>query len=436
MLVIKNVFYRNCFEIGEQIYGSMRLIGLAVLLCFMGCEPAPVYGQSVIRNLAWELNTSRPAQQEWQLVRGETVDLECRYLSGAAAMDVRGASVVLHCITNGMAAGYSYQVTGRVGRVTSTNLASVGWVTVRVRPGSDLPPNVKSMTFTLETQLNSARNLVASGVLRLSGDPTGASPASVPLYGYDPAGSAQVVSNALALGLWGLDAKVNLLDSRVLSPTNFATAAQYVSVTGALAQVSALSESNRVALSNLPPPTTDALRLMTPNGLEWRDATGAVWRVSVTTQANIRCTLSPDFGVLLQRDWYFRPAQLVYVCAPGTLWQEDFWSIYFNVGDEGLFQVVDTQDNVSWVAWASGPPTVAEAVYNPEYTSQGTATFEWLITTTTVTQQVDTVALRSDLIGLGGGSSTNCVFSTSNGTNYVPVWSESFGTYLIQGIPQ
>ena len=404
--------------------------------------------QSVIRNLAWELNTSRPALQEWQLVRGETVDLECRYLSGASAMDVRGASVVLHCLTNGIAAGYSYQVTGRVGRVTSTNLASVGWVTVRVRPGSDLPPNVKSVTFTLETQLNSARNLVASGVLRLSGDPTGAAPASVPLYGYDPAGSARVVSNALALGLWGLDSKIdgnfttlstglNYLRSHALTnASDFITPLQFYDATGLLAQVSSKAESNRVAIANIPPPSTDAKRLITDDGQQWRDATGAVWRVSVTTQANIRCTLSPDFGVLLQRDWYFRPAQLVYVFAPGTLWQEDFWSIYFNVGDEGLFQVVDTQDNVSWVAWASGPPTVAEAVYNPEYTSQGTATFEWLITTTTVTQHVDTVALRSDLIGLGGGSSTNCVFSTSNGTNYVPVWSEAFGTYLIQGIPQ
>ena len=120
------------------------------------------------------------------------------------------------------------------------------------------------------------------------------------------------------------------------------------------------------------------------------NGTGTVWSVSVAERRDVSCALSPDFGVLLERDWYFRPSQLVYVCAPGTLYQEDRWSIYFNVGDEGLFQVVDTQDGCSWVAWASGPPATAEVVVNPEYTCQGTATFEWLVTETVTTQKVDT----------------------------------------------
>ena len=424
MLVIKNVFYRNCFEIGEQIYGSMRLLGLAVLLCFMGCEPAPVYGQSVIRNLPWELNTSRPAQQEWQLVRGETVDLECRYLSGASAMDVRGASVVLHCLTNGMAAGISYQVTGHVGRVTSTNLASVGWVTVRVRPGSDLPPNVKSVAFTLETTLNSARNLVASGTLRLSGDPTGAFPASVPVYGYDVAGSAQTVSNALL----GAVQAVSSNTSAQISGISSNTATVLASVSESIAQV-----SDRV--SAIPPPSSDALRLMTPNGLEWRDATGAVWRVTWIAFTNVSCTLSETFGVLAERDWYDRPEQNVYV---GELHTQiecgNDWYINFDQNQEGLWNVFNYHYPAYWSASGAEPPLIAHA---GGYAWFGTASFDYVVTFIAVTQIVDTVALRSDLIGFsGGGSSTNCVFSTANGTNYVPVWSESFGTYLIQGFAQ
>ena len=184
----------------------MRKAFFILLLSAYSLQPT-AFSQSVIRTLAWELNTARPARQEWQLVRGETVDLECRYLAGTAAMDVRGAAVVLHCRTNGMAEGYSYQVTGRVGRAASTNLASVGWTTVRVRPDLDLPHGVKAVTFTLETTLDSARNLVASGTLGLSGDPTGAAPASTPLYHYDPLGSAQAVSNALAGAVQSLSTK-------------------------------------------------------------------------------------------------------------------------------------------------------------------------------------------------------------------------------------
>lgn len=170
---------------------------LASGLCLLSSASA----QSVIRSLAWELDTARPAIKEWQLVRGETADLECRYLAGASSMDVRGAAVVLHCRTNGMPADLSFQVTGRVGRVSSTNLASVGWVTVRVRPDQDLPHDVTRLTFALESTLDSARNLVATGLLRLSGDPTGASPAALPVFRYDAEGSAQTVSNALASAL-------------------------------------------------------------------------------------------------------------------------------------------------------------------------------------------------------------------------------------------
>ncbi|NCA83484.1 MAG: hypothetical protein EOM72_12200, partial [Opitutae bacterium] len=158
---------------------------------------AAARAQSVVRVLPWEIDTARPARQEWQLVRGETADLECRYMQGSQPMDVSGSAVILHARTNGMPADLSFQVTGRVGRASSdTNLASVGWVTVRVSPDLHLPHDAARLTFALDTRLSDARNLVAQGTLRVSGDPTGATPASVPVFAYDPAGSAQAVSNA------------------------------------------------------------------------------------------------------------------------------------------------------------------------------------------------------------------------------------------------
>ena len=259
----------------------MRKAFVILLLSACGLQPT-AFSQSVIRTLAWELNTARPARQEWQLVRGETVDLECRYLSGASAMDVRGAAVVLHCRTNGMAEGYSFQVTGRVGRAASTNLASVGWTTVRVRPDLDLPHNVKAVTFTLETTLDSARNLVASGSLSLSGDPTGASPASTPLYQYDAAGSAQAVSNALA-------ASVQLaLTSSVPSQISAATGplATTQQVSAAVAPL-ATTQQLASAIAAIPPPSTDARRLVNSGSTRWVDASGDTWEAVTTVTTSL-----------------------------------------------------------------------------------------------------------------------------------------------------
>lgn len=238
----------------------MRKAFFILLLSAYSLQPT-AFSQSVIRSLAWELDTARPAAQEWQLVRGETVDLECRYLSGSSAMDVRGAAVVLHCRTNGMPADLSFQVTGRVGRVSSTNLASVGWVSVRVRPDLDLPHDVTRCAFALETTLDAARNLVATGTLRLSGDPTGASPAALPLFQYDALGSAQTVSNALA------EAVQLVITSSVPAQIQAATAP--LATTQQVAAAAVISS----ALA-----TQRVERVWAPDGTEYRDGTGGVWR--------------------------------------------------------------------------------------------------------------------------------------------------------------
>jgi hypothetical protein len=170
--------------------------------------------QSVIRSLPWEVDTVHPAKQEWALIFGETADLECRYTAGVSNLNVTGATVILHCRTNGMSDGVSYQITGRVGRVDYPLSSFAGWVNVRVRPDIQLPHDVQRLSFSLETSLGGARNLVAQGTLRLSGDPTGTSPVSIPVWSYDEKGSALAVSNslsqAIASGLGNISDRLSL----------------------------------------------------------------------------------------------------------------------------------------------------------------------------------------------------------------------------------
>ena len=433
MLCLKNAFYRNCIEIGEEINGAFKLIGLACLVCFLGCDPAPVYGQSVIRTLAWELDTARPATVEWPLVRGETVDLECRYLAGASAMDVRGAAVVLHCRTNGMLADVSFQVTGRVGRVSSTNLASVGWVTVRVRPDLDLPHDVKSCTFALETTLNSARNLVATGLLRLVGDPTGATPAAMALNLYDAFGSSQSMGARLDAELY------EIMTVTVPSQINAAT-------TGLVN-----AEGVATLIAAIPPASTDSLRLVTPDKTEWRDATGGVWRVAYVAETNIICTLSPVFGVMIGPDSYDRPEQSVFVGPPNTqIDAGNSWYINFDQNCEGLYNVFNYWYPAYWAAAGYELPLVAQPGGYPWY---GTATFDYQITYTAVTSMVDTVALVSQLPAPGvsaevvtqivmaataelSSSFTNSLLYSTSLTNFYWRYSDALQSYQVTGVPK
>jgi hypothetical protein len=391
----------------------MKLYRLFLLIALIALPCLPSLSQSVIRTLAWELDTARPAVKEWTLVRGETVDLECRYIGGSSNLNVCGASVVLHCRTNGQAIGYSFQVTGSVGRASSTNYASVGWVTVRVRPDIDLPHDVTRVTFSLDATLNSARNLVSTGTLRLTGDPTGAMPAALAIYFYEPKGSAQVVSNALAASLQSLSQSVSSdlsslsqsvqsvsSDLSITSQSVQSVSSVLSNTTQAVASAASQAESNRLALAALPPPSTDALRLINTNATRWTDGNLTVWQITnIYSRTELRITFSSDF---LSSDGH-RPPVSFYPWSNG--FSADGWS-----GSSVLGGFRVEGDGNLWVgAWAQSPdPSYPETwvlypgtVY-PDGSPQGTgsATIGNVDIYDVITQSVDTVALMSDLSAL------------------------------------
>jgi hypothetical protein len=555
---------------------------------------SPVFSQSVIRTLAWELDTARPALQEWALVRGETVDIECRYLAGASAMDVRGATVVLHARTNGMPADLSFQVTGRVGRVSSTNLAAVGWVTVRLRPDLDLPHDVTRCTFSLDTSLDAARNLVATGLLRLSGDPTGVTPMALAAGVYDARGSAQTVSNALAAALqYALTSSIPAQIANA-TPAVLAAAALATSQTVALAisnlppsGLSAVTVTGIVtaavsnSLASLPPAPTgvpvwigtdgsdfatvepgpvfvawnrtqagwhatpeaegidtsvlpfplalgeyglfivlrnpddtfgiyygsdwrkdsvddfsitnftllnvndqrgvdvhyrraatnyvtrlattndlslllttasleewwdtkqaiinnqsflSALRLATPDGSRWIDATGAVWTVTVAPATTTNMSLSPGFGYVNANSDFVAPSQSQYTLP----FVDGDWQGYIVNSATGEYGVYQSVDGMEWrnSDYAGNVLDLTNLTgWAGAYTHVGYATVSIQAVGTAVTSRVDTVALLSDIAGLSSAW-TNSLLYASNGTNYYPRWDSALQTYVVMGVPQ
>lgn len=132
----------------------MRATAHLVLLCMAGGALAT----PTVTRLAWTVETSEPKQRRLELRHGETVDIEVRLQSYQAAMDISGASVVLHARTNGMPAGTSFQVVGEA--------HAAGVAAVRVPVSAWLPHDLTVGTYTLAvTQTNSAAILRAEGPL-------------------------------------------------------------------------------------------------------------------------------------------------------------------------------------------------------------------------------------------------------------------------------
>jgi len=143
-----------------------------------------------------------PDFQTVPVFSGETMDLAVRFTDFGSPMDLSSAqSVVLHVVTNNMPAGYSYQVTGQVGRVqTSTNDATNGWASVRITADSALPAAaVQSWTLLITGPGGSLA--CGGGLFQLSGTAIGTARAAVPAALFDTAGAAQAVSNWAAHAL-------------------------------------------------------------------------------------------------------------------------------------------------------------------------------------------------------------------------------------------
>lgn len=145
-----------------------KLILLATVFASM------VNAQVTIPRLNRKVETSAPQDIQLQLRRGETVDLSIQFTSYATVMDLTGATVTLHAITNGMTSGTSFQVSG-----TAT---SNGTATVRIVTDTWLPSTLTTGTWTMEvSQPSLSRIMRASGDLRVTGlvYPSAASPLPV-----------------------------------------------------------------------------------------------------------------------------------------------------------------------------------------------------------------------------------------------------------------
>ena len=150
-------------------------------------------------DLVADTGRNPPDSLDVTLVRGETVDLNVRFLARGAAMDISAATAArLYSRTNGQPAGTAFIVTGALGRVSATNLATNGWATARVNVSSNLPSGSTMASWSLIVSGTNGDLCRASGVFRFRGEVyTGATGLTVPVAWYDPLGSAATVSNAL-----------------------------------------------------------------------------------------------------------------------------------------------------------------------------------------------------------------------------------------------
>lgn len=253
------------------LLACLTLLPLASLLAADG----------VIRRLVWQVETSDPVPRNWPIVYGETFDMEVRYLDHTKPMDLTGGSVVLHCRTNGMATGYSFQATGSV-------MAVQGWATVRVAVDALLPPGLTEAAYVVAVTQGGTTNLLsAQGTFRLTGTSAGLNGSPLPASEIAALYSRVTsVSNALGMALSN-------------------SAAQLTSATGTLAQANAAALS---ALSNFFTSTLStnrATRLYSEDGAQWIDGTGCVWRVSQSTELAYRITASELIPYQVGEEFWF-----------------------------------------------------------------------------------------------------------------------------------
>lgn len=134
----------------------MKILVTILIAC------SAVAGELVPR-LAWRVDTDeKPTPHRLDLVFGETVRLECKFLNYQQPMDISGASVILHARTNGMAEGISWQTAG----FSTTN----GLALVDLDVSSWIPRAASNSTWTIEvSQTNAAKILRAYGPLFVTG---------------------------------------------------------------------------------------------------------------------------------------------------------------------------------------------------------------------------------------------------------------------------
>lgn len=200
-------------------------------------------GAQTIPRLTWVVETSdKPVDHRLDLVYGETIELQLKCLSYQKPLDIEGATVTLHCRTNGMALNESFQAAGTA--------SSNGLATVRLTVSDWAPAGLPSVPYTLEVaQTNGVRILRASGTAFLTGTSSTSAAAPIPaFYSTNFLTRIESVSNALSgaietlrdqIGTGGTGSSGSSTDSAIWRDSaNTNLFARLVNGTGTVYQVS------------------------------------------------------------------------------------------------------------------------------------------------------------------------------------------------------
>lgn len=116
-----------------------RILTAIIMLVAVTCACA-----DTVPRLVQRVDLEHPQARRIDLWYGETIDIECSFRNYGETLDLTGAAVTLHAVTNGMA-GSSYQVAGEV--------AGAGKAVVRVVVDAWLPQDLESVDYTLAVEL-------------------------------------------------------------------------------------------------------------------------------------------------------------------------------------------------------------------------------------------------------------------------------------------
>lgn len=301
----------------------------------------PAIAQVAIR---WDAETSRPAQLDIPVMRGETVLIEPRMVQYGDALDLAGSSASLWIQTNGMGSAW-WQAPAAV------SITETGRVSAAFAPSNDVGASAYTW-FIGVTHTNSSLSYRASGRLVIRASP-GAVPNAIPL-------PVQLIDFSTVTPLnapW-------LLSSFWISGSNALAAALQAASTNLSARIDAVSSSvsnlsDSVSLSvfDLSNSVAAAYSFALTNQVKiiWdSDAPGIWWEVrggtNVTTKSrtvsgtNFTVTLSADFEETVT---HTRPT-----------WTNNVWpfvdGIFEGMQTEGL-ATITTPGGALWNAFLPEP---------------------------------------------------------------------------------
>ena len=351
---------------------------IRMIMTFLAASLA--YGQGVPR-IAWTVETSAPAARRIDLVYGETVDLQCRFLSYQAPLDISGAAVTLHARTNGMSEGSSFQITGTA--------CQDGLACVRLDVSRWLPQGLASVPYTLEVaQTNSVLILRAGGVVYLTGTASASVSAPVPISIMSSFTNMFTAEEAARIradadGSNYVDSVSGAHAMRTDNP-HLVTAAQIGAAT---------TQEIAAAIATIPTPSADALRLVGDDGDQWIDGFLDVWQVIPvqTTDRKLSIDNSPLFDHIFTS-----------IPSPLTVYSEYYGHnrIGFNRDPNGGdgFEAYLLIGDALWLSRGNIQSNSTVVIMTPENEAAMPYSDALLVTQyISVTQRVDSAALQSDV---------------------------------------